>query len=55
MNLNPLCIGQRIPQFEERDVGILRNQPFEKKSGAVPVFPAAAGVPEVRARRALSS
>ena len=30
MTLNPLSIGQRIPQFEERDVGILRKQLFKK-------------------------
>ncbi len=30
MHLHALCLGQRIAQLEERDVGVLRDQLFQE-------------------------
>ena len=30
MNLHALCLGERVAQFEERDIGVLRDQFFDE-------------------------
>lgn len=55
MNLNPLRIGQCIPQLKECDVRVLRDQFFKKKPGTEPACLVPAGVPEAQVRPALSS